>query len=70
MGRNYHKEFKTENLKNLIYLLQILFNLFLIVLQKKGTYFTFKIRMTTDTVKFIVDEDFYNEFVKAINEVV
>lgn len=37
---------------------------------KKGTRFTLKFKTSTDTVKFIVDEEFYNEFVNTINATV
>ena len=34
---------------------------------KKTAYFTLILKTSTDTAKFIVDEDFYNEFVNAVN---
>ena len=37
---------------------------------KKGTRFTLKFKTSTDTVKFIVDEEFYNEFVNAVSATV
>ena len=37
---------------------------------KRTAYFTFILKTPTDTARFIVDEEFYNEFVNAVNATV